>query len=155
MSPIFQEKKLRIKATLKYVVVLLLILMVTIVQDFFHSRDFDHSIYLAEKRLINSLWILILPVTIFWNVLFRKMPFLANIRVLLVKRLLFIFFATIFHLFLFAGLADFISKAFLELHLPFLINLRFAVSEELYKYFLIYSIIALLLVKNHKHVRAS
>lgn len=155
MSPIFQQKKLRIKATLKYLLVLILILLVTVFQDFMHSQDFDHSVYETEKRLINSFWILIFPVALVWNLLFKKIGLLANVPVLLLKRLLFILLATVSHILVFAGLAAFFSEHFYGQNLPFSMNLRFTVSEDLYKYFLIYSIIALLLVRKHKNVKSS
>ncbi|WP_153231749.1 hypothetical protein [Algoriphagus machipongonensis] len=142
------------KATLKYLSVLILILLVTILQDYLYDQKFDHSIYDTENRLINSLWILIFPVSILWNVLFKKVRFLARIHIVLIKRLLFIILATVTHILAFAGLADFIATNFFEQNLPFLINIRFTISVDLYKYLLIYSIIALILVRKNKNVKS-
>jgi hypothetical protein len=141
------QKKPRIKATLKYLVVLVLVLLVTIFQDFLHSRYSEYSFYAAEPFLFNLFWILILPVALILNSTFKKVPALATIQVLLVKRLLFIFLASIVHVFLSAALVHLVSGLFYSQTYAFFGNLKFTVSQELYKYLLIYSVIALVLLR--------
>lgn len=62
MNAKHQQKKPRIKATLKYLVVLVLVLLVTIFQDYLHSRTNEYPFYASESFLFNTFWILILPV---------------------------------------------------------------------------------------------
>ncbi|WP_296698480.1 LytTR family DNA-binding domain-containing protein [Algoriphagus sp.] len=141
------QKKPRIKATLKYIVVLVLVLLVTIFQDYLHSRYNDYSFYASESFLFNLFWILILPVALLFNLVFKRISTLETIQGLLVKRLLFVFLASIFHILLFAGLVHLISALFYDHTFNFLRNLRFTLSEDLYKYLLIYSVIALVLIR--------
>lgn len=148
------QKKPRIKATLKYLVILVLVLLVTIFQDYLHSRYSEYSFYDAEPILFNLIWILILPVALILNSTFKKVPALATIQVLLVKRLLFIFLASIVHVFLSAGLVHLVSALFYSQTYVFFGNLKFTVSQELYKYFLIYSLIALVLLRK-KNINAT
>ncbi len=153
MSTENQQKKTRIKATLKYLVVLVLILLVTIFQDYLHSRYNDYSFYASESFLFNTFWILILPVALILNRVFSKVLAFAKIPVLLVKRLLFVLLASIFHMLLFAGLVHLVSALFYEHTFTFLRNLRYTVSEDLYKYLLIYSVIALVLIRKKKPIK--
>ncbi|MEB2773944.1 LytTR family DNA-binding domain-containing protein [Algoriphagus sp. D3-2-R+10] len=152
MSPIFQQKKLRIKATLKYLAVLVLILLVTIFQDYLHSQYNDYSFYASESFLFNMFWILILPVSIILNGFFNKVSALAGIRVLLAKRLLFVIFASIFHILIFAGLVHIISALFYGHTFTFFRNLNYTISADLYKYLLIYSVISLVLLRKNKSI---
>ncbi|UZD21658.1 hypothetical protein PBT90_19275 [Algoriphagus halophytocola] len=153
MSPVFQQKKLRIKATLKYLLVLILILLVAVFQDYLYRQNFDHSVYETEKRLINSLWILLFPVALIWNLIFKKIGLLANVPVLLLKRILFILLATVSHILVFAGLAAFFSGHFYGHNIPFSTNIKFIISVDLYKYLLIYSVISLILIKKERNVK--
>lgn len=150
MTPIFQQKKLRIKATLKYVVILVLVLLVTIFQDYLHSRYNKYSFYASESFLFNIFWILILPVALIFNVVFTKISALAKIRELLVKRLLFVLAASIFHILVFAVSVHLISAIFYTHTFTFEDNLGYTVSHDFYKYLLIYSIVSLVLIKKRK-----
>ncbi len=47
------QKKPRIKATLKYLIVLILVLLVTISQDYLSPRHKDYSFYASESFLFN------------------------------------------------------------------------------------------------------
>ncbi len=143
-------EKPRIKGTLKYLVVLVLVLLVTIFQDYLHSRYNDYSFYASESFLFNTFWILILPVSLILNLAFKKISSFVGIRVLLVKRLLFVFLASIFHILLFSGLVHLVSELFYEYTFTFFRNLKYTLSEDLYKYLLIYSVIALVLIRKKK-----
>lgn len=146
------QKKPRIKATLKYLVVLILVLLVTIFQDFLGSENEQFSQYYSEPLLRNLFWFLVFPVALLSGSTFKKVSLLAKISVLLIKRLLFVFLASIFHILFFAGLIHLASSVFYEQTYSFTNNLRFAISEDLYKYLLIYSVISLILIKNGKNV---
>ncbi|MCE7055379.1 LytTR family transcriptional regulator [Algoriphagus sp. AGSA1] len=147
MSPIFQEKKLRIKATLKYLVVLLLVLLVTIFQDYLHSRYNAYSFYASESFLFNMFWILILPVSLIFNRAFTKNATLARIHVLWVKRIAFILLASFLHILLFAGMVHVVSALFYDHTFSFFANLNYTIAQDLYKYLLIYSVLALVLFR--------
>ena len=144
------QKKPRIKATLKYLVVLILVLLVTIFQDYLHSRYNDYSFYASESFLFNTFWILILPIAVFLNMTFNKVPVLAGIRVLVVKRLLFVVVASIFHIILFAGFVHLLSAIFYEHTFTFFRNLSYTLAQDLYKYLLIYSVVSLVLMRKKK-----
>jgi len=98
-------------------------------------------------------WILILPVALILNSVFSKVSAFANIPVLLMKRFLFVLLASLVHMLLFAGLMHLISALFYEHTFTFLRNLRFSVSEDLYKYLLIYSVIALVLIRKKRTIK--
>lgn len=138
---------------MKYLVVLVLVLLVTIFQDYLSSRYNDYSFYASESFLFNLFWILILPVALILNSVFSKISTLLNIPVLLVKRFLFVLLASLVHILLFAGLVHLISALFYEHTFTFFRNLRFTVSEDLYKYLLIYSVIALVLIRKKRPIR--
>ena len=143
-------EKPRIKATLQYLVVLVLVLLVTIFQDFLHSRYNDYSFYASESFLFNTFWVLILPIAVFLNMTFNKVSVLAGIRVLLVKRLLFVVVASIVHSILFAGLVHLLSAIFFEHTFTFFRNLTYTLAQDLYKYLLIYSVVSLVLMRKKK-----
>ncbi|PZX57914.1 LytTR family DNA-binding domain-containing protein [Algoriphagus chordae] len=150
MNAKHQQKKPRIKATLKYLVVLILVLLVTILQDYLHSRTNEYPFYASESFLFNTFWILILPVAFLLNWLFQKVSISEKLPNLFVQRFVFVLVATVAHMLLFAGLVHLISASFYEHTFGFIRNLRYTISEDLYKYLLIYSVIALLLIKKKK-----
>ena len=148
MSHILYQRKPKIKATMKYLVVLIVVLLVATFQDYLHSRYNDYSFYASESLLFNMFWVLILPVALILTGLFTQVSALDKIRVLTVKRILFVALAAILHILLFAILIHVISALFYEHTFTFERNLRYTVSEDLYKYLLIYSVIALILIRN-------
>lgn len=141
------QKKPRIKATLKYLVILVMVLLVTIFQDILVKENQQFSHYYSEPLLRNLFWVLVFPVAILSGITFKKFSLLTKISLLLLKRLLFVFLTSSLHLFLFAGLMHLVSSVFYEETYSFINNLRFALSEDLYKYLLIYSVISLVLIK--------
>ncbi|MEP0711386.1 MAG: hypothetical protein ABJC55_05640, partial [Algoriphagus sp.] len=147
MSKEILQKKPRIKATLKYLVVLVLVLLVTIFQDYLSSKRNDYSFYASESFLFNLFWILILPVTFLLNRIFSTVSTFSKIRELWIKRLLFIILASILHIILFAGLVHVVSALFYSHTFTLLRNLGYTLSEDLYKYLLIYSVIGLMLIR--------
>ena len=149
------QKKPRIKATLKYLVVLVLVLLVTIFQDFLNSRTNEYPFFASESFLINSFWVLILPVSFLMNWLFQKVSIHDKLPNLFLKRFIFVLVATLIHMLLFAGLLHLISASFYEHTFRFMQNLQFAISENLYKYLLIYSVISLVLIKKKKQVKST
>ena len=155
MNAKHQQKKPRIKATLKYLVVLVLVLLLVVLQDLLRPKDQDFSSFYSEPFLRNAFWILIFPITILLNLIFRKASTITRIRVLLVKRLLFAVIASVLHIFIFAMLLNLVSAYFYEHTFAFKRNLGFAISRDLYKYLLIYSVLALVLVRKPRNVKSN
>lgn len=143
-------EKPRIKATLKYLVVLVLVLLVTIFQDYLSSRYNDYFFYASESFLFNTFWILILPVAFLFNWFFQKDSVNKKLPNPFVKRLFFVLLTTLIHILLFASLVNLISALFYEHTFGFLRNLNYTISEDLYKYLLIYSVISLVLIRKEK-----
>lgn len=141
------QKNPRIKATLKYLIVLVLVLLVSIFQDLWSSSGEDFSDYYQDSVLPKIFWVLIFPVGFFLSSIFRRVSLLGKIRNLLVRRMLFVVIASLLHILLFAVLLNLVSVYFYEHTFTFNRNLEFAISHDLYKYLLIYSVIALLLVR--------
>ncbi|MBN3581592.1 LytTR family transcriptional regulator [Algoriphagus aestuarii] len=143
-------EKPRIKATIKYLFVLILVLLVTIFQDYLHSQYNDYSFYASESFLFNTFWILILPVVFLLNWQFQQASIIKKLDNPFIKRLFFVFLATLIHILLFAGLVHLISALFFEHTFNFTRNLNYTIYEDLYKYLLIYSVISLVLIRKSK-----
>lgn len=144
----FKFRKARIKTTLKFLGVLVLILLTTIFQDFLQAKYQSYSFYFSESLLFNLYWVLILPVTFLLRFAFRSSKVLLNIGSKWASRSLFVLMATILHLFLFAFLVFSVSSLFYNHTFGFWRNLVYSVSNDLYKYLLIYT--ALSLIPNQK-----
>lgn len=140
----FKFRKARIKTTLKFLGVLVLILLTTIFQDFLQAKYQSYSFYFSESLLFNLYWVLILPVTFLLRFAFRSSKVLLHIRSKWASRSLFVLMATILHLFLFAFLVFSLSSLFYNHTFGFWRNLVYSISNDLYKYLLIYTAISLI-----------
>lgn len=140
----FKFRKARIKTTLKFLAILLVILFATILQDYLQARYQSYSFYFSESLLFNLYWALIIPVTFLLRYGFRKSKILFRISSKWANRSLFVLVATILHLFLFALLVFSVSGLFYDHTFGFWENLVYSVSNDLYKYLLIYSAISLI-----------
>lgn len=143
------------KATMKFMAVLIVILGVAVLQDNMRSAHDDYSFYGSDTFFFSIRWILIFPIAIFLNILFKRVVLFAKIKSLFAKRILFIGMASIFQLLLFSIVVHVISAIFYNQIFSFLQNLQFAVSQDLYKYLLIYSVIALILIHKRKKVNSN
>jgi two-component system, LytTR family, response regulator len=143
----FKFRKARIKTTLKFLAVLLVILFATILQDYLQASYQSYSFYFSESLLFNLYWALIIPVTFLLRYGFRKSKILLRISSKWANRSLFVLVATILHLFLYALLVFSVSGLFYDHTFGFWENLVYSVSNDLYKYLLIYSAISL--IPNH------
>lgn len=143
------------KATIKFLVVLIVILGVAVLQDSMSSADDDYSFYGSDIFFFSVRWILIFPIAVFLNILFKKIGLFAKIKILFTKRILFIGMASIVQLLLFSIVVHLMSAIFHNQTFFFQQNLQFAVSQDLYKYLLIYSVIALILIRKRMKVNSN
>lgn len=140
----FKFRKARIKTTLKFLAALFVILIATIFQDYLQARYKSHSFYFSESLLFNLFWVLILPVTFLLRYTFRKARIILRINSKWAVRSLFVLVATILHLLLFSLLVFSISGLFYDHTFGFWRNLVYSVSNDFYKYLLIYTAVSLI-----------
>lgn len=139
-------QKLRIKATMKYLVILGMVLLVTIFQDFLPRRS-HFSDFNSHPVFLNTFWILVLPIGVVLHKAFSNHGPFSTIHPLLVKRIIYTILASFTHILLFAALVQLLSLPITGQSLGFASAIGFAISMNLYKYLLIYSVIALVLLK--------
>lgn len=130
----------KIKKGKALIFLLAVVLGITILQDYLQSSYQDYAFYFSESLLFNLFWPLIIPVTLILSAVFKR----SNISSKWTKRALFVLVATIFHLLLFAFLVHLVSGLFYEHTFRFLGNLSYSLSQDLYKYLLIYAAISLI-----------
>lgn len=133
----------KLKKAGNLILFLLGILGITIFQDYLQSNYQDYAFYFSESLLFNLFWPLIIPVTLLLRVGFKNSKFISRMHSNWWKRVLFIFLATGIHLTLFAVLVHVVSGLFYEHTFRFLPNLGYSLSQDLYKYLLIYTAISL------------
>lgn len=139
----------RMKATLKYLVILTLVLVVTIFQDLLPTES-DFVDFNSNPVFINTFWVLVLPIAMILDSVFDRGTLLSTIQPLLLKRISYIMLASLIHVFLFAFFVQLFSLPIVGQSLHFSTAIAFAISVNLYKYLLIYSIVALVLLKRNK-----
>ncbi|WP_175454131.1 LytR/AlgR family response regulator transcription factor [Algoriphagus alkaliphilus] len=132
------------KSTKGFLLLLVVVLAVTIFQDYLQSRYQSYSFYFSESLLFNLFWVLILPVTLLLRYTFRKARIILRINSKWAVRSLFVLVATILHLLLFSLLVFSISGLFYDHTFGFWRNLVYSVSNDLYKYLLIYTAVSLI-----------
>lgn len=140
----------RIKATLKYLVILILILVVTIFQDLFPAKS-DFSDFNSHPVFLNTFWILVLPIAVILDRVSTSGPLLTSIHALLLRRIVFTLLAALIHILLFAVFVQILSLPIVSQSLDFYTALKFAISMNLYKFLLIYSVVGLVLLKKNRH----
>lgn len=141
---LFLRRMSKLKRPKGFLFLLTVILAVTIFQDYLQSRYQSYSFYFSESLLFNLFWVLILPVTFLLRYTFRKSKIILEINSRWAVRSLFVLVATILHLLLFALLVFSISGLFYDHTFGFWRNLVYSVSNDLYKYLLIYAAISLI-----------
>ena len=114
---------------------LLLIVAVTILQDYLHAQFNHYSFYFSESVLFKSFWALFFPLAWLQMRLAKNSPGLAPFLVLL---------STLLHFVGFALLVAILSTLFLGHTFAILQTLRFGFSQDLLTCLLVYGAIALL-----------
>lgn len=144
------RRKPRIKAAMKYLVLLIVVLLVAIFQGRLHSNSTEYAFYESDPLLSNSYVILILPVAWISWIALSNIPVLSRIQPIFFKRILFVILATTLQILLFAGLVQVVSAMVYGQELDLVWNLRYILAEDLYQFLLIYSVIALVLIRREK-----
>lgn len=143
----FKYKKARIKATLSYLGVLLVILLVTILQDFLHSKYNSYSFYLSESLLFNLFWVLVIPIGFGLRYTFGKLTVIRTIKSRFLQKVIFVFAGSLIHILAYSALIFGVSALFYSHTFGFLENLKYSISQDLYKYLFIYAAISLLVLR--------
>lgn len=141
---LFRERMSKIKKARAFIIFLLVLLAITIFQDYLQANYQSYSFYLSESLLFNILWALFLPVTLLARLVFKKTKKLRAVRPKWAARPVFVLTATICHLLLFAFLVFAISGLFYDNTFGFADNLGYSLSHDLYKYLLVYTAISLI-----------
>lgn len=141
---IFSRRMSKIKKTKAFVFLLVIVLGITIFQDFLQAKYQSYSFYFSESLLFNLFWVLIIPVTFLLRLAFKKSKTLLKIQSKWTVRAFFVLLATVLHLLLFAFLVYAVSGLFYEHTFGFLDNLVYSLANDLYKYLLIYMAISLI-----------
>lgn len=134
----------KIKKAKSFLVLLVVVLGITIFQDFLQARHQSYSFYFSESLLFNLFWILIIPVIFLLRFAFRRSKIFLSIHSKWASRSLFVLVATVLHLFLFSFLVFSVSGLLYDHTFGFLDNLVYSISNDLYKYLLIYAAISLI-----------
>lgn len=132
----FQSKRILILSQL-----LLLILALSTIQDLLHSRRNDYSFYLTESLLFNSFWILFFPLAyVLYKCIhskkfnFKNTSVYANLSVLVLG-------ASVLHILLYSLIINTVSAFFFQHEYLFLNILNYSLTNDLYKYPLVYGAI--------------
>lgn len=150
MNSFSRPRNPKIKKTIKFLVLLASVLAVAVLQDFLSSRYHEYPFYASESFLFNLFWILILPIAAGFRWIVLNLPFFQRLRSTLLRNILFVTVATVTHLILFSALAHLVSWLFYEHTFSFWRNLKYTVSQDLYKYLLIYGAATLLIFRKNK-----
>lgn len=143
----FKFRKTRKKKSLSYLGILVVILGVTVLQDFLHSKINSYSFYLSESLLFNLFWVLVIPIGFGLRYTFQKLSILRLIKSRFLQKILFIFAASIIHILAYSALIFGISALFYSHTFGFRANLMYTISQDLYKYLFIYAAISLLVFR--------
>jgi two-component system LytT family response regulator len=152
---LFRERMSNFKKTQALIIFLLAVLGITIFQDYLQANYQSYAFYLSESLLFNIFWILFLPVSLLVRLAFTRFKALRTIRPKWAIRPAFVLIATICHLLLFALLVFAISGLFYEHTFSFAGNLNYSISNDLYKYLLIYTAISLIPLPKKAEATAS
>ncbi len=130
----------KLKKARNLILLLVALLGITILQDYLQSSYQDYAFYLSESLLFNLFWPLIIPVTLILRAAFKR----SKIYSKWAKRALFVLAASTLHLLIFAFLVFAVSGLFYDHTFGFFDNLAYSISNDLYKYLLIYTAISLI-----------
>ncbi len=137
---IFQRRMSKLKKARNLILLLVALLGITILQDYLQSSYQDYSFYFSESLLFNLFWPLIIPVTLILRAAFKRTKTLSKWT----KRALFVLSASGLHLLIFAFLVFAVSGLFYGHTFGFFDNVAYSISNDLYKYLLIYTAISLI-----------
>ena len=118
-----------------------LAIVLTTMQDILHAYFNQYAFYLSESLLFKSLWAIFFPVFILQNFIIHRLDFNHNFNkygIITVSTLL----CTLLHCILFPLVIFVLSYSFLDHTFYFFDVFKHTLSEDLYKYLLIYGITA-------------
>ncbi|MBX9781867.1 MAG: LytTR family transcriptional regulator [Chitinophagaceae bacterium] len=122
---------------------------IAVLQDLLHSGFNHYSFYFSESVLFNSGWLLFLPAGLLLIEWFKKVE-VANSRISSWLQVFsYIVLSSFVHVLLFSVLLYSLSALFLDHVYGFRKNISYTVSEDLYKYILIYGAIAVFYFRKH------
>lgn len=125
------------------IISLLMVVAVTILQDFLHAQFNHYSFYFSESVLFKSFWVLFFPLAWLQVTLAKKIQRMAPLLVIL---------STAIHFLLFGVLVAVLSSIFLGHTFAVWQTIRFSFSEDLLICLLVYSVIAVLSWYNSRQV---
>lgn len=149
----FKFRKAKINRSFTYLGILILILAVTIFQDFLHSKFNSYSFYLSESLLFNLFWVLVIPIGFGLRYLFQKISLLQKLKRPLLRNIFFVFAGSIIHILVYSATIFGLSALFYSHTFGFGENLIYTISQDLYKYLFIYAAISLLIFRKKKEVK--
>ncbi len=149
----FKFRKAKLKRSFSYIGVLVIILSVTILQDFLHSKFNSYSFYLSESLLFNLFWALLIPIGFGLRYSFQNLSLLRETRSQFLRKILFVFAGSIVHILAYSALIFGISEMFYSHTFGFGKNLIYTISQDLYKYLFIYAAISLVVFRKKKGVK--
>lgn len=120
------------------------VIVFTIFQDFLHSNFNNYHFYFSESLLFKCFWLLFLPLLLVQSHYLKtylKQPKRSKTLVVLLSVIL----PTILHLLLFPIAVWLLSVLFFDHTYNILATLNYTLSEDFYKYILIYGLAALML----------
>lgn len=123
---------------------IVLLLLVTILQDYLQAQRNNYAFYFSESLLFKTFWILFIPVGFWQFFLFRKTEPYFTGRTGWLRIPAFIFSATITHMALYALLVFVLSGLFFSHTYAVQGVIGYTLSEDTYKYLLIYGALAVL-----------
>jgi DNA-binding LytR/AlgR family response regulator len=150
MNSFSRPRNPNFKKTMKFLVLLVIVLAVAVLQDFLSSRYHEYPFYASESLLFNLFWILIFPIAAGFRWIFLSLSFFQRLKSTLLRNILFVVMATATQLILFSALVHLVSWLFYEHTFSFWRNLNYTVSQDLYKYLLIYGAATLLIFRKSK-----
>lgn len=135
---------------MKYLVVLVLVLLVALLQERLPALPPGLAGEGFGSLLLDASFILVLPIAWMCYLAFARVHALRQIQSLLARRVIFLLAGTLVQTMLVAGILWGVSNVYLEQGLELGQAIVYTLSEELYKYLLIHSVIAWLLVQKKK-----
>lgn len=137
--------------------ILLAVLAITILQDWLKSSLQSQSFYLSESFLFSLYWVLIPPIAFGLKYAFDKLGLPKSSQGVWARRIYFVLAAMVLQILLFPLLVWLISALFYGHTFAYSQTLFYSISEDLYKFLLVYAVISLLVFprKNPKPPKSS
>lgn len=121
---------------------IILVLSVTIFQDYLHSRRNNYAFYISESLLFNTLWLLFYPIALFLFFLFKRISIVSDFKNPYLKASIFIVVASILHMMLYPVVVFVLSSLLFTHTYTVNKNLSYTLSQDFYKYIFVYGAIA-------------